>query len=149
MSAADNLIKEFCQSIGMQPMGFDENKQRSLSFDEKVVVTFLNDEADVITALVFVAHLGKPENMRVLLEQNFLAEAHGGARFALEPRSDRVVMTRQWDGVKTTVPQFSDDLEKFVNSAIKSQDFFNSGGIVDTPADGEKIDSLAAAYQNV
>lgn len=152
MSVTNNLIKEFCQSIGMDPMGLDENKQRSLCFDEKVVVTFLGDNGDYITAICFIANLGKPENMRKLLEQNFLCEAHGGARFALEPESERVIMTRQWDAVKTDVPTFSNELEAFVNSAMQAQSFFNDGGVPDQakPADGvPATDSLSMAYQSV
>jgi hypothetical protein len=151
MSTSNNLIKEFCQSIGMEPLGFDENKQRSLSFDEKVVVTFLQDNDESITALVFIGDLGNPENMRRLLEQNFLAEAHGGGRFALEPNSDRVILTKQWDAVKTSIPEFSDQLEQLVNSCIQCKEFFERGGI-DSEAKAKEssgTDSLAAAYQTI
>ena len=150
-TAANNLIKEFCQSIGMDGLGFDDNRQRSLCFDDKVVITFLGDDGDGITAVCFVAELGKPENMRMLLEQNFLAEAHGGARFALEPTQDRVVMTRQWDAVKISVPEFSDNLEAFVNSALQAQEFFDKGGLApaDTAVPSTSGDSLSQAYQSL
>lgn len=150
--AANNLVKEFCQSIGMEGLGLDDSHQRSLCFDDKVVVTLLgNPNDDSVTAVCFVAELGKPENMRMLLEQNFLAEAHGGARFALEPQQDRVVMTRQWDAVKVSVPEFSDNLEAFVNSAMQSQEFFNQGGLPEVDGDipSVPVDNLSQAYQSL
>lgn len=151
MSISDNLLKEFCQSIGMEPLGFDKDKQRSLSFDEKIVITFL-DEDEKITALCYVANVTKPEDMRKLLENNFLPEAHGGARFALEPHTDRIIMTKQWEAVKTTIPQFSDELEHFVNSAIKCQQYFADGGAPAEKTEAETakpVDSLSAAYQAI
>lgn len=155
MSAANNLIKEFCQSIGMEGLGLDEQQQRSLCFDNETVVTFIGDKSDMITALCFISDLGDPVNMRKLLEENFLPESHGGARFSLEPGTDRVVMSRQWHAVKTDVPEFSNSLEAFVNSAIVAQKYFANGG---TPAQESKKetqelapvkDTLANAYESV
>lgn len=152
--ATNNLIKEFCQSIGMEGLGMDENNQRSLCFDDKIVVTFIGDDTDFVTALSFIDEVKSPDDMRKLLEQNFLAEAHGGARFALEPNTDRVIMARQWNAVKTTVPEFSDELEAYVNSAMQAQKFFADGGAVAAPSAPQEgvvngTDSLAQAYQSI
>lgn len=157
MSAANNLIKEFCQSIGMEPLGFDEQNQRSLSFDDKIVVTFLDDKGDQVTALAFIADSkGNPVILRKLLEQNFIPEAHGGGRFTLEPGTDRVVLTRQWDALTATVPVFSDNLEAFVNSAMQAQTFIldncDKAPQAAVPTDAPvaaPVDSLAAAYQAI
>jgi hypothetical protein len=127
-----------------------------LSFDDKLVVTFLGDETDNVTALCFIAEShNRVEVLRKVLEQNFLSEAHGGGRFALEPNSDRVILTRNWDAIKTTVAQFSDELEAFVNSGMQAKDFIEA--VVATPeatsapVDGSApvVDSLAQAYQTI
>lgn len=128
MSASHNLLKEFCQSIGMEGLGLDDNKQRSLCFDDSIVVTFVGDESDTLTALCYVHDLTKEADMRRLLEENFLPEANGGARFSLEPKTDRIIMTRYWDATRTPVPEFSNDLEALVNAAIAAQKFFAAGG---------------------
>ena len=158
MSASDNLVKEFCQSIGMSPLGFDEENQRSLSFDEKIVVTFLGDTNDpeLLTALAFVAETKvNNEVLRKLLEQNFLPEAHGGARFALEPKTDRAVLSRQWHAGRTPVAEFSENLEAFVNSAMQAQEFVQANADKQAPAQepidkgAPVIDPLAQAYQTL
>jgi hypothetical protein len=156
MSAANNLVKEFCQSIGMAALGFDEENQRSLSFDEKIVVTFLGDSADseMLTALAFVADTNlNLEVLKKLLEQNFLPEAHGGARFALEPKTSRTVLSRQWHAGRTPVAEFSADLEAFVNSAMQAQAFVeenaNSAPAPVATEGAPGIDPLAAAYQTL
>lgn len=156
-AAANNLIKEFCQSIGMDPLGLDEENQRSLAFDDKLVVTFIGNETDFVTALCFIADsTGHPDILRKALEQNFLAEAHGGGRFSLEPNSDRIILTRHWNAVKTTIPEFSDELEAFVNSGMQAQQFINDviagtfdKGANNTTTEGAPVDSLTAAYQTI
>jgi hypothetical protein len=153
--AANNLVKEFCQSIGMEALGLDSDNQRSLAFDDKLVVTFIGGDNDFVTALCFIADsAGHPEVFRKVLEQNFLSEAHGGGRFSLEPTSDRIILTRHWNAVKTTVPEFSDELEAFVNSGMQAQDFINNvvAGVAPPAAkteQGAPVDTLAAAYQAI
>ena len=160
MSSANNLVKEFCQSIGMSPLGFDEENQRSLSFDDKIVVTFLGDQADsdLLTALAFIADTNNhPQVLRKLLEQNFLPEAHGGGRFTLEPKTNRAVLCRQWHAGRTPLAEFSENLEAFVNSAMQAQEFVQSNATapVDDPSENAStdappaIDPLAAAYQTL
>lgn len=128
MQAADNLIKEFCQSIGMSQIGLDEENQRSLSFDEKMIVSFIGESGDKLTALAYIGDIGKDADMRVFLEQNFLPDAHGGARFSLEPRSNRIVMSTKWDATRIDLPTFSKDVEGFVNSGMRAQEFLAGGG---------------------
>lgn len=156
MSAANNLIKEFCQSIGMEGLQLDANKQCSLSFDDKVVLTFLSDDlGDNLTCLCYVAELGKPEGMRILLEQNFLPEANGGARYSLEPGTERVVASRVWSALKTSVPEFSNDVEAFVNGAMATQKWLQDGTIPTSgipgknqaPATASPPDSISMAHQ--
>lgn len=152
MTATNNLIKEFCQSIGMEGLGLDENKQRSLCFDDKIVITFIGDDNDCITGLTYIHEAKTPADLRKLLEQNFLAEAHGGARFALEPNTERIIMSRVWNAVKTSVPEFSNDLEAMVNSALQAQKFFDGGGAIETSketGDAPPKVNLADAYQAV
>jgi hypothetical protein len=45
-----------------------------------------------------------------------LPSNHGGARFAIEPNSNRVVAVGRWDAQKTDVNAFSAQLESYVNS---------------------------------
>ena len=155
MQAADNLVKEFCQSIGMSPLGLDEENQRSLSFDEKIIVSFIGEKDDQLTALCYIGDLTKEADMRTFLEKNFMPDAHGGARFSLEPKSDRIVMATKWNAQRIDVAAFSKDLEGFVNSAMRAQEFLNQGGISTAPAAANEAgaapasETSLAAYQNM
>ena len=158
MQAADNLIKEFCQSIGMNPLGLDDENQRSLSFDDKLIVTFIGDQDDSVTALCFIGELKKDADMRIFLEQNFMPDAHGGARFSLEPKSDRIVMACRWNALRIDLASFSKDLETFINSGMRAQEFLDKGGVIDKPAASANAEvgtapaaneSTLAAYQNM
>ncbi|MGL4335299.1 MAG: type III secretion system chaperone [Turicibacter sp.] len=149
MSASHNLLKEFCQSIGMEGLGLDDAKQRSLCFDDKIVVTFVGDDTDVLTALCYIHDLPKEADMRRLLEENFLPEANGGGRFSLEPKTDRIIITRCWDATRTPVPEFSNDLEALVNAAMQAQKYFEAGGVDSVPKTDAAIApaNLANAYE--
>ena len=155
MQAADNLIKEFCQSIGMSPLGLDEEKQRSLSFDDKIILSFIGEEDDSLVAICFIGNALKDADLRVFLEQNFMADAHGGARFALEPKSNRVIMTAKWNAQRIDLTSFSKDLEAFVNSAMRANEFLDKGGALETQtANAESApapanESSLATYQNM
>ena len=157
MQAADNLVKEFCQSIGMSALGLDEENQRSLSFDEKIIVSFIGEKDDSLTALCYIGDIKKDSDMRIFMEQNFLPDAHGSARFSLEPKSNRVVMAAKWNALRIDVSMFSKDLEGYVNSALRAQEFIDNGGVVPVPeiaedgapANGTPAQSSLAAYQNM
>ena len=157
MQAADNLVKEFCQSIGMSPLGLDEENQRSLSFDEKIIVSFIGEQDDSLTALCYIGDIKKDADLRIFLEQNFMPDAHGGARFSLEPKSNRIVMAAKWNALRIDVTMFSKDLEGYVNSAMRAQEFLDKGGAVAAPATtedgapaaGSPAESTLAAYQNM
>ena len=153
MQAADNLVKEFCQSIGMSPLGLDDDNQRSLSFDDKIIVSFIGEKDDMLTAICYIGDIKKDADMRMFLEQNFMPDAHGGARFSLEPKSPRIVLTHTWNAARIDLPTFSKALEGFVNSGMRAQEFLEKGGNLEAPtpspvAPQTNVSSLAA-YQNM
>lgn len=160
MEAANNLIKEFCQSIGMSPLGLDEENQRSLSFDEKIIVSFIGEPNDYLVGICYIGDLAKDADARIFLEENFLADAHGTGRFALEPKSNRIVLTTRWNASRIDKEQFSNELEVYVNSALRAQEFLNKGGSNATQTQSEttstpdannkvEINNTLAAYQNM
>lgn len=119
MEAVRNLLKELGRHIGLEQLELDEEGQCTLAFDEEIVVTFVADPDGGLNAVSFVGELpesGANAFVRGLLEENFLPSNHGGARFAIEPSSNRVVMVGRWDAQKTDMGSFSIQLESFVNS---------------------------------
>jgi hypothetical protein len=119
MEAVSNLLKELGKHIGLEQLELDEEGQCTLAFDEEIVVTFVADPDGGLNAVSFVGELpdsGAEAFVRGLLEENFLPSNHGGARFAIEPNSNRVVMVGRWDAQKTDMGLFSAQLEAFVNS---------------------------------
>eukprot|EP00731_Ephydatia_muelleri_P014180 Em0007g1490a len=126
------FIAGFLRSIGMSNSRMDDKGQLSLSFSKSngqpgdpLVLTFICHGSDSIDAVTFIGLIGKNEdNLKKLLEWNFVPMHHGGGQFALEPRSDRLVMVGSWDTTKVSVEEFSKRLEEFINSAERGQALF-------------------------
>lgn len=119
MEAVSNLLKEFGRHIGLEQLTLDDDGQCTLAFDEDIVMTFVADPEGGLNAVSFVGELpesGAEEFVKGLLQENFLPSNHGGARFALEPNSNRLVMVGRWDAQKTDINFFSTQLEACVNS---------------------------------
>ena len=126
------FIAAFCRSIGMSDTRMDGKGQLTLSFGKSngqpgdpLVLTFVCQGSDSIAAVTLIGVIGKSEdNMKTLLEWNFVPMHHGGGQFALEPGSDRLVMVGSWDTTKVSVEDFSKRLEEFINSAERGQALF-------------------------
>ena len=123
------FMAAFCESIGMGGSRMDDQGQMTLSFsgksEQSLVVTFVCQGPDSIAAVSYIGDIGKKEdNMKTLLELNFCPTNHGGASFALEPGSERLVMVNSWNVTKVSVQEFSTSLEQFVNSAEAGQAIF-------------------------
>jgi hypothetical protein len=119
MEAVRNLLKEFGRHIGLEQLALDDDGQCTLAFDEDIVLTFVADPDGGLNAVSFVGELpasGAEQFVKSVLQENFLPSNHGGARFAVEPNSNRVVMVGRWDAQKTDVSAFSAQLEACVNS---------------------------------
>jgi hypothetical protein len=119
MEAVGNLLKELGRHIGLDQLELDDEGQCTLAFDEDIVVTFVADPEGGLNAVSFVGELpdsGAESFAKKLLAENFLPSNHGGARFAIEPNSNRVVAVGRWDAQKTDVNSFSAQLEAYVNS---------------------------------
>jgi len=119
MEVVNNLLKELGRHIGLDQLELDDEGQCTLAFDEDIVVTFVADPDGGLNAVSFVGELpesGAESFVKELLAENFLPSNHGGARFAIEPNSNRVVVVRRWDAQKTDVNQFSSHLEACVNT---------------------------------
>jgi hypothetical protein len=138
MEAVSNLLKELGRHIGLDQMELDEDGQCTLAFDEEIVVTVVADPDGGLNAVSFVGEVpeaGGKSLMAALLEENFLPSNHGGARFALEPNSNRIVLVNRWDAQKTDLSLFSNQLESYVNSidamqkALAAGEFSDDGSI--------------------
>jgi len=119
MEAVSNLLKELGKHIGLDQLELDDEGQCTLAFDEDIVITFVADPDGGLNAVSFVGELpesGAESFVKGLLEENFLPSNHGGARFAIEPNSNRVVMVGRWDAQKTDIGLLSSQLEACVNT---------------------------------
>jgi hypothetical protein len=139
MEAVSNLLKELGRHIGLEQMELDEDGQCTLAFDEEIVVTFVADPDGGLNAVSFVGEIPESGGMSLvtaLLEENFLPSNHGGARFALEPNSNRIVLVTRWDAQKTDLSLFSNQLESYVNSIDAMQKALASGEFADGGSSG-------------
>lgn len=135
MQAAHNLIKELGRHIGLDALELDDSGQCTLAFDETIVLTFV---ADVDNGLNVVSYVGElqPSNGAVaskLLASNFVPNGLGGGRVAIEPESSRVVLVNRWDGVRTDLGSFTQQLEAFVNGVEKVRADLEGGAAASPP----------------
>ena len=147
MEAVGNLLKELGRHIGLEQLELDDEGQCTLAFDEDIVVTFVGDPEGGLNAVSFVGELpdsGAETFVKSLLAENFLPSNHGGARFAIEPNSNRVVAVGRWDAQKTDVIAFSTQLEAFVNSIDGMQKTMAGSNFDETATPQQKIDGGSA-----
>lgn len=142
MEAVGNLLKELGRHIGLEQLELDDEGQCTLAFDEDIVVTFVGDPDGGLNAVSFVGELpdsGAESFVKSLLAENFLPSNHGGARFAIEPNSNRVVAVGRWDAQKTDVISFSAQLEAYVNSIDGMQKTMTSSKFDEPATPQQKI----------
>lgn len=118
MEAANNLVKELGRLIGLDELSLDTSGQCTLAFDESIVLTFVGDQEGGLNAVSFIGDLasGNAVASQMLLAHNFVPNALGGGRVALEPESSRAVLVNRWDAVRTDFGFFQQQLESFVNA---------------------------------
>jgi hypothetical protein len=154
MEAVNNLLKELGRHIGLEQLALDEEGQCTLAFDEDIVVTFVADPDGGLNAVSFVGELpesGAEPFVKGLLEENFLQSNHGGARFAIEPNSSRVVMVGRWDAQKTDIGLLSSQLEACVNTIDAMQKTmsatkFDEAAPVEKKSGGDYIPPAGATF---
>jgi hypothetical protein len=117
MQAAQNLIQQLGKHIGLDELDFDEGGQCTLAFDETIVLTFVGDQEDSLNLVSYVGDLNQANESayKTLLSRNFVPNAFGGGRVAMEPDSSRIALVARWDAVRTDLQHFIAQLETFVN----------------------------------
>ena len=113
-------VAELCKRIGLpnSTRTFAEIGRLTLQFDS-MIINFVSHVPHSISATCYVGELGKNENVKKLLELNFLP---GVSRFAMEPNSDtRVVSVHDWNTSQISPEEFYTGVEEFVNRTEKGQ----------------------------
>ncbi|MDI9331888.1 MAG: type III secretion system chaperone [Alphaproteobacteria bacterium] len=119
MSTANKLLQELGQVIGFPDLNMDQDGKCILAFDEHVVVTFVSDRADALSAFIRVADF-KPSDAGVsewLLSCNFIPNVFGGGRLAIEHESQSIVLMGRWDAARTDLQSLQIDVEEFIKGS--------------------------------
>jgi hypothetical protein len=131
MQAAGNLLKQLGIQIGLDGLGLNDEGHCSLAFDESIVVTFVADPDEGLNAVSFIGTVPNNDTsarmLSAILESNFLPSNNGGARFALEPNSDRLVLVHRWDAMHIDLNGFTSQLEAYVNAVDAAQKMIEQG----------------------
>jgi hypothetical protein len=117
MKAQQELVHYIGQKIGLPELVLDDERQATVTFDDLITVTFLAEE-DGLTVVSYVADYD-PDSEAIgkhLLQLNYLPTALGGAKLAVDPKSDSVILTNTWDAALTDGERFFAELEMFVNA---------------------------------
>lgn len=118
MQSQQELISSIAQRMGISNAVLDVNRQITIAFDQAIIVTFLAEEDDNLTAVSYVADYegGDGAIGKELLQYNFLPLVLGGGKLALDPSENIIVLTRSWDATTTDATLIFSELEAFVNS---------------------------------
>jgi len=136
MKAQQELVHYVGQKIGLAELALDEQNQATVTFDDLITVTFLAEDED-LAVVSYVADYD-PDSESVgkhLLQLNYIPTALGGAKLAVDPKSDSIILTNSWNAAMTDGDLFFSQLEMFVNAVQAIQ------GEVARLAAGESLDS--------
>jgi len=106
-------------------------------------VTFLAEEGDV-AIVSYVANYDPDEQSigKHLLQLNYLPTALGGAKLAVDPQSDTIILTNTWNAAMTDGELFFTQLEMFVNAVQAVQAEITRLASGQTPDSGQKIEAM-------
>lgn len=146
MNKFELLFEEIGAQIGMESLSFGDDNTCSLEFDDNVVLTFVLAD----TVLYSVAYLGdwndEPMVARKLLEANFAWQTTNGGTLAVEPGSNRVVLSRSWEGDGLTMQTMMSNIEDMVGAAEACKEMLDSQGDVQA---GTQVASHGEPYTSV
>ena len=144
MELAKSLIDELGRYIGIEGLVLDEKGSCTLVFDEHIVVTFVASDA-VLSAICYIAEREDAPFFRQLLEANFAWQETGGATFAVEPNSARVVLSLKWPLAGFGFQTWVGELEKFVNASEAWQKIAAGDQTASVPTEDAAASAAGAA----
>jgi hypothetical protein len=118
---ADTLIAELGAKLGLAAMALDETGNCSLSIDGGAVTVRISfrEETGMFDFTTRLEHLTpKPAHLARALGLNFCWQANGGATFALDPLSGRLVLGRRCPATDLDLAGLNTVLEKLVGHAL-------------------------------
>lgn len=120
---AGRLLKALGDYINLPNISFNDEHKCTLAFDDTLIVSLIADDEFGLNAVAFVGFLPEESNeeemfnsLRYWLEQNFLPANHGGARFCIEPNSNKIVLVQRWNAQTCEGKVFISQFEALVNS---------------------------------
>lgn len=118
MKAQQKLVHFIGQKIGLHDLYLDEDLQATINFGDAIVVTFLSEEGNALTAVSYVADYDADHDRmgKQLLAYNFLPPALGGGKLALDPTANSIILTHTWDACAMDGEAMYSQLEAFVNA---------------------------------
>lgn len=117
MAASQGLLDVLASHMRMDRINLGIQRQRTVSFDNVIFVTFLSFEEERLTAVSYISEVNSdhPEVYQRWLNYNFAANALGGGHVSVDESSNSLVLTREWLTNFTTGEDFLKDIEMFVN----------------------------------
>lgn len=129
---ADALIKAIGEEFGVS-LGLNENLVASLIIDEKFDVEFEYvediDTLYVSSPLARLTGSNKESIYKALLDANLYGKDTGGSVFALDDRTDEIILFFNVEAAKIEYEKFRDMLERYLN--VRTQWITNFERIVE------------------
>lgn len=117
VTAQQGLINALTQHLELDDLEFHLEGQCTVTFDDTLWVTFLQEDASQLTALGYIAPFNPDaaELSSFWLQFNFAAYALRGCYVALDAENQAVVLIRSWVADRIDGKSFIDDVTSFVN----------------------------------
>jgi hypothetical protein len=125
MTNSNALIRSLGQRLGLE-LQLGSAQQCAVSFDGDLLMMFLADESDHMTAVAHVMDVGQGPDAAKIAERallcNFAIQALGGHRLSVDPSDNSLVLTANWNAAACDAATFYADVEWFVNllSALRT-----------------------------
>jgi hypothetical protein len=102
----------------------------SIIFDDKIVVTFIASNPDMVNAISVVGELTLENQlpvMREALSRNFQPRQGAQSFFSIDTGSNTLVLITRWDATGLKLDAFYKDIEVFIETVEDCQLFLEEG----------------------
>ena len=130
MPVAIDVIKRLGSYIGFEDILPAGETACSVIFDDKIIVSFIVSDPDMINAISVLGSLNS-ENEQVVMKdalgRNFQPRKGSQFTFSIDANTDALVLTSRWDARGLETDAFYKDIEAFVETVEECQGFLESG----------------------
>jgi hypothetical protein len=142
--SARQLLEKVAVKLDLPGLSLTDQEQVTLVLDEDILISFIADENDGLTALSIVGEVG-PDSSQVvygLLESSYVqSDLLAGMRLAIEPGKHRLLLILRWESRYADPARVIEQIEAFANAVDAAQVWLKEGSeAAETRATDPRVD---------